>query len=1636
MKYTYLSTPVNTEEINEINYSQANVGNNPSINLATGRLQYMFHDAESGAGNFSINVAHIYNSKLNDKFTAKLINLGKKWKLNLTQCIILDNYDSATGKSIIKYMDESGEIHRFISFDTNKWHNDCDSKTTIEKVGQEYILSDGVGNKLYFNTKGYLSKSVSCQNASIVKVYKYDALNRLVSVYDQRTLKNNVVQNRVDLFYDGSKNLKQIITYNKGSRPGVGCRYEYDDSDNLTAVYSLAFGSSGQKVAEKQILQLHYENDNLSLIIDSESKSANLIQYEEGRVSKLSKGFIQENVLSCGMTDSANNKLAVSNNLRSGTSCEPTFVEKSYNTFEYIYGFVGDNIASEVDITNECNITLRYFIDRKARITSSFELDNSFGKDGVNLKTLTKYEGQIAPSATTSALGYINGCGTFLASSGKFTKTVSAPIRFVDGVPIHTSVTVNYLFWLKIKKPYKVLEAKAVLKESFSTNDKSSTGKVLLNPYAVGVWQHVAIPLSMPENSNPDSYYSIDVSFLSDKNNQSTDDFEINEIGLSSAPVEEMHFWTSGSTTLPLSLVQKVKLIRGSTSEIVNVDRDFYLTEADVIATFTNKYKSSTGTFDFICNNGTDRRANLTNIQFYSATLGWVGYEGNNPFYIHTNLTIKDSYVKTYYIYENDGFSILNEYSKTIDNSDYESSASMKIDYKGKTLYKQDEYGTTENYQYDSFGNIKIVSVVNGTDTLSKQTFEYDTEGRLISVDDGINKQKITYNDENQPKKVEKLENESNVMKETGHYISNSIGIFKDKNVTVSEFNSAEKVGTKHLTYENGNIRTISDGLVKYGVQYNSFNDSVTYTQFNGNEEKPIQMDAISQYFRNGDKYVKTHTSNFYNNAGKVTHKSSVDIDSYGKAVKMKIGAVESDGRWSQGASDEFNYLYQSVQESEFTAKPTLCMNAERNSSTQFRYDDNSNLMGWKEVENQETVFEVQQTAPNTTKYIYNDDDVEYFVQINRDKNKLASPRVESVAVLSDYRENIDKPSELFKVNYKWKPNGNPDEISTKLSTEKYSYSRLKNNLLLQKVQYDSNKKINANTFEVKFSDELQYFDNGLLKQEVVKHQKFEKTIGSIINPTYDPVISTRTFQYDNLHRITKEFNSGLNVNRTYSYYPDGRLKSIIGKDNSDARRFTYDEKGQLSRVNNDTTFAYDHFGNRISKTVNGVVTPYTFDVGGRLVSAGGVKYTYNADGIRCKKTCIANGITERMYLDGGKILGEDRANCKLRYFYDLTGLKQIRKIENGFAKDYECVKDSQGSIVMLVNIQSGKVSCRYEYDALGNCTVLEDDGDVAQLNPFRWKGFFFDSETGFYYANGSYYDPETGLYVDAAPVSAVLENSDSPKHIDRCGTLCYNALEIEGSPYTAATTVTLSEDPSYDPGKTWWEKLCDWWRGKPTWLKVLAGVVLIVASIVIAVSTAGASLGLEAELLGSTVAVTTAAKAVLIDLSIGIGLAATNWAINSLSSGNWNTGELTNTIADAVFFAGLFLFVQTGISAIKYVYRSEPVVIDGVEVQLAKGQDFTQEAWDRINSLPKNADGSTRSTLADGWFIHKGYKGGRYKEYFRKGVGRFDFYDEANKIIYELKPNNPSSIARGIKQLKRYNKALGGGYKLVLVLY
>ena len=60
----------------------------------------------------------------------------------------------------------------------------------------------------------------------------------------------------------------------------------------------------------------------------------------------------------------------------------------------------------------------------------------------------------------------------------------------------------------------------------------------------------------------------------------------------------------------------------------------------------------------------------------------------------------------------------------------------------------------------------------------------------------------------------------------------------------------------------------------------------------------------------------------------------------------------------------------------------------------------------------------------------------------------------------------------------------------------------------------------------------------------------------------------------------------------------------------------------------------------------------------------------------------------------------------------------------------------------------------KYTYDAWGNCTAQDlsnpDEDSLHELNPFRYRGYVYDHETGLYYLMSRYYDPQTGRFINA----------------------------------------------------------------------------------------------------------------------------------------------------------------------------------------------------------------------------------------------------------------------------------------------
>ena len=77
----------------------------------------------------------------------------------------------------------------------------------------------------------------------------------------------------------------------------------------------------------------------------------------------------------------------------------------------------------------------------------------------------------------------------------------------------------------------------------------------------------------------------------------------------------------------------------------------------------------------------------------------------------------------------------------------------------------------------------------------------------------------------------------------------------------------------------------------------------------------------------------------------------------------------------------------------------------------------------------------------------------------------------------------------------------------------------------------------------------------------------------------------------------------------------------------------------------------------------------------------------------------------------------------------------------------YYYILNLQGDVVKLVTA-SGSSVATYEYDAWGK--VLSATGSMADKNPLRYCGYYYDTETGFYYLQSRYYDPANRRFINA----------------------------------------------------------------------------------------------------------------------------------------------------------------------------------------------------------------------------------------------------------------------------------------------
>ena len=123
------------------------------------------------------------------------------------------------------------------------------------------------------------------------------------------------------------------------------------------------------------------------------------------------------------------------------------------------------------------------------------------------------------------------------------------------------------------------------------------------------------------------------------------------------------------------------------------------------------------------------------------------------------------------------------------------------------------------------------------------------------------------------------------------------------------------------------------------------------------------------------------------------------------------------------------------------------------------------------------------------------------------------------------------------------------------------------------------------------------------------------------------------------------------------------------------------------------------------------------------------------------------NGILTRYIYDGNNLIVEQRCAKRLTYFYCVDGVA-------GFiGNTYQYRKNVQGDVTHIYKQEQDNSLTQvahYSYDAWGNTRILQDKDGIATLNPFRYRSYYFDEETGLYYLQSRYYDPELGRFISA----------------------------------------------------------------------------------------------------------------------------------------------------------------------------------------------------------------------------------------------------------------------------------------------
>lgn len=253
------------------------------------------------------------------------------------------------------------------------------------------------------------------------------------------------------------------------------------------------------------------------------------------------------------------------------------------------------------------------------------------------------------------------------------------------------------------------------------------------------------------------------------------------------------------------------------------------------------------------------------------------------------------------------------------------------------------------------------------------------------------------------------------------------------------------------------------------------------------------------------------------------------------------------------------------------------------------------------------------------------------------------------------------------------------------------------------------------------------------------------------------------TYKYDELNQLIRYNDQKDNKTWTYQYDAGGNIRNkkeydyttqadISGLTPIKTYDYSYGDTNWKDKLTSydGKTITYDAIGNPLTFDGN----TYTWEAGRQLATLNktgtAISFKYNVNGYRTSKT--VNGVTTSYTLIDDKVTYETNGTNNIYYYYD-NDSNLVSFNLNG--TQYFYIRNLQNDITGILD-KDGNIVAEYSYDSWGK--LISATGTLASTvgakNPYRYRGYRYDVETGLYSLSSRYYDPNIGRFINADDTS------------------------------------------------------------------------------------------------------------------------------------------------------------------------------------------------------------------------------------------------------------------------------------------